>query len=165
MNQLRLLLAMAAWLGLTWTCPAQEPPAAAPEQTADLPAETGDSPSALPDDDTRVAVLGYHDFSPTLPETAMRIRTEKFRKQLEVIRQLGITVISLEEFIAWKQGRNDLPERCVLLTFDDGWRSVHTDAFPILREMGMPFTLYLYKNYVDGGGKALTTAIDRKSVV
>ena len=163
MSRRRLFLAMTAWLGLAWTSPAQETPAAAAnpaaETRAETPAEARENAPALADDDTRVAVLGYHDFSPTLPETAMRIRTEKFRKQLEVIRQLGITVISLEEFIAWKQGRKDLPERCVLLTFDDGWRSVHTDAFPILREMGMPFTLYLYKNYVDGGGKALTTAM------
>jgi len=109
------------------------------------------------DDGVRVSVLGYHDFSETQPQTEMRINTSKFRKQLEIIQQLGITVISLEDFIAWKSGDLSLPEKCVLLTFDDGWRSVYTDAFPILKEFGLPFTLYLYKNYVDGGGKALTT--------
>jgi peptidoglycan/xylan/chitin deacetylase (PgdA/CDA1 family) len=109
------------------------------------------------DDGVRVSVLGYHDFSETLPETEMRINTAKFRKQLEIIQQLGITVISLQDFIAWKRGDISLPEKCVLLTFDDGWRSVYTDAFPILKEFGHPFVLYLYKNYVDGGGKALTT--------
>lgn len=109
------------------------------------------------DDGVRVSVLGYHDFSASSPETEMRINTAKFRKQLEIIQQLGITVISLDDFIAWKRGDISLPEKCVLLTFDDGWRSVHTDAFPILKEFGHPFVLYLYKNYVDGGGKALTT--------
>jgi peptidoglycan/xylan/chitin deacetylase (PgdA/CDA1 family) len=112
--------------------------------------------SGVPDDATRVSVLGYHDFSESLPETAMRIRTSKFRQQMETIRQMGFTVISLEDFIEWKKGEKQLPERCILLTFDDGWKSVYTDAFPILKEFGYPYTLYLYKNYVDGGGKALT---------
>jgi len=113
--------------------------------------------SGVPDDATRVSILGYHDFSETLPETAMRIRTSKFRQQMETIRQMGITVISLNDFIEWKKGDKPLPERCILLTLDDGWKSVYTDAFPILKEFGYPYTLYLYKNYVDGGGKALTT--------
>lgn len=118
----------------------------------------------IPDDGVRVSVLGYHDFSEHLPETAMRIRTSKFRKQLETIRQLGITVISLEDFIAWKKGARTIPEKSLLLTFDDGWKSVYTDALPILREFGYPFTLFLYKNYVDGGGKALTTPMIKELV-
>ena len=122
-----------------------------------------DAPVAAPledpviaDDGVRVAVLGYHDFSASLPETAMRIRTAKFRKQMETIRQLGITVISLADFIAWKKGDRKIPDKSLLLTFDDGWKSVYTDALPVLRELNYPYTLYLYKNYVDGGGKALT---------
>lgn len=121
------------------------PPAAPPE---------GDP--SIPDDGIRVSVLGYHDFSETQPETAMRIHTSKFRKQMETLRQLGIAVISFEDFDAWKRGEKQIPEKSVLLTFDDGWKSVYTDAYPVLKELGYPFTLFLYKNYVDGGGKALT---------
>lgn len=87
----------------------------------------------------------------------MRIHTSKFRKQMEAIRQLGIKVISMEDFIAWKKGEKDIPKSAIVLTFDDGWKSVYTDAYPVLKELGFPFTIYLYKSYVDGGGKALTT--------
>lgn len=120
-----------------------------------------DDPDAV-DDGVRVAVLGYHEFSETLPETEMRIRTSKFRKQLEIIEQLGISVISLDDFLSWKRGESRLPEKSVLLTFDDGWLSVYTDAFPILKEFGHPFTLYLYQDYVDGGGRALTKPMIRE---
>ena len=68
-------------------------PAPAPVQCLDVP-----------DDGVRVAVLGYHDFSENDRETAMRIRTSKFRKQMEVIRQFNIPVISMADFIAWKNG-------------------------------------------------------------
>lgn len=136
---------------------AQDP--AVPAEPAPPAAEPG-----MPDDGVRVAVLGYHDFSETEPETAMRIRTSKFRKQMETIRQLGITVISLEDFAAWKRGEKQIPDKAILLTLDDGWKSVYTDAFPILREFGYPYTLYLYKNYVDGGGKALTSQMIQEMI-
>ena len=44
---------------------------------------------AIPDDGIRVSVIGYHDLAENLPETAMRIHTSKFRKQMEAIRQLS----------------------------------------------------------------------------
>lgn len=113
----------------------------------------------VPDDGVRVAVLGYHDFSEKEAETAMRIRTSKFRKQMEVIRQLGIPVIPMADFAAWKDGLKEIPEKAVVITIDDGWKSTYTDAYPILKEFGYPFTVFLYKDYVDGGGKALTTAM------
>lgn len=115
---------------------------------------------------SRVSVLGYHDFSPTLPETEMRIRTAKFRWQMQALRDRGITVISLADFIAWKKndGSKTLPEKSALITIDDGWLSVYTDAFPILREFNYPFTMYLYKNYVDRGGKSLSSAMIREMI-
>jgi peptidoglycan/xylan/chitin deacetylase (PgdA/CDA1 family) len=125
--------------------------------------EAGEAPAPpaeqeeLPDDGVRVSILGYHEFSDTAPETAMRISTTKFRKQMEVLRQLGITVISLEDFIAWKRGEKQIPEKSVLITIDDGWKSTYTDAFPVLKEFNYPFSIFLYKNYVDGGGRALSS--------
>jgi len=116
----------------------------------------------LPDDGVRVAVLGYHDFSETERETAMRIRTSKFRAQMEALRELEIAVIPMADFIAWKNGEKEIPAKSAVITVDDGWKSVYTDAYPILKELGYPFTVYLYKNYVDGGGKALTTPMIRE---
>lgn len=89
----------------------------------------------------------------------MRIHTSKFRQQMETIRGIGLSVISLEDYLAWRRGEKNIPEKSVLLTFDDGWKSVYTDAFPILKEFGYPFTLYLYKEYIDVGGRSMTTAM------
>ena len=122
-------------------------PAPAPVQEAPLPE----------DDGSRVTILGYHEFSTSKPASAMRIKTATFRKQMEAIKALGLPVITLDAFEKWKRGEDALPPRSVLITIDDGWKSVYTDAFPILKEMGFPFTLFLYTKYVDGGGRALTT--------
>lgn len=110
------------------------------------------------EDQTRVSILGYHDFSSDLPETAMRIKTPVFRKQMEALKALGHPIITLEQFEAWKSGQAPLPaERAFLITIDDGWKSVYTDAWPVFKELDIPFTLFLYKKYVDGGELALST--------
>ena len=111
----------------------------------------------VPDDGVRVSVLGYHDFSASQRETAMRIRSSKFREQMKAIKESGIPVIPMADFVAWKNGEKSIPKKAIVITLDDGWKSVYTDAYPALKEFGFPFTLFLYKNYVDGGGKALTT--------
>lgn len=152
--------------------PSEKPPVAIPIQGTPVGADPlTDQPNAqhsepaapeIPDDGTRVAVLGYHEFSEKQKETQMRIKTSKFRAQMEAIRQAGITVISMADFIAWKRGEKSLPPKCILIGIDDGWISTYTDAYPILREYKYPFTLYLYKNYLDGGGKSMTSAMIRE---
>ena len=114
--------------------------------------------AGLEDDGSRVSVLGYHVFHPTFEATQMRIPTAKFRKQMETIKNSNIPVITLEQFLAWRQGKGKIPPQAILITMDDGWRSVYKEAFPIMKEFKLPFTLYLYKNYVGAkrGSRALT---------
>ena len=107
-------------------------------------------------DQTRVAVLGYHNFSKTAPVTEMLMRTDEFRKQMEYIRKSDLTVISMQEFLEWRFGARKLPAKCVLITMDDGWRSVYTEAYPILKEYGYPFHLFLYTHYLSGRGDSMS---------
>lgn len=149
MAQLRLLLITLAY-SITMHVSAQE--RTTPEES--IPNSTT---TEVIDDGARVTVLGYHDFAKTTKATEMLMPTDKFRKQMEAIRELGLNVITLEDFLSWKRGEKKITDKSVLITIDDGWKSVYTDAFPILKEFGYPFTVFLYTNYVDGGGKALTT--------
>ncbi len=116
----------------------------------------------VPAEQTRVAVLGYHNFSDSKPVTEMLMRTSEFREQMETIRRLRLRVISMQEFLAWRQGKLRLPARCVLITLDDGWKSVYTDAYPVMREYGYPFTLFLYTKYLSGRGDSMTPAMIRE---
>ena len=138
----------------TATTATQEPQAKA---TQDTTTDATTDKKAIKDDGVRVTVLGYHDFSATKKATEMRIPTEKFRKQMQAIKDLGLKVITMDDFTAWKRGEKEVADKSILITIDDGWKSVYTDAYPILKEFGYPFTVFLYTNYVDGGGAALTT--------
>lgn len=110
----------------------------------------------VPREKTRVAVLGYHNFSNTKPVSEMRMRTSEFCCQMQYIHDAGLSVITMEDFLQWLRGERQLPERCVLITLDDGWKSVYTDAYPVMRAYGFPFTLFLYTKYIDVQGDSLT---------
>ena len=121
-----------------------------------------DSRMLVSRDQTRVAILGYHNFSKTAPVTDMLMRTSDFRKQMEYIRDAGLTVISMPEFLEWRFGSRELPARCVLITLDDGWKSVYTEAYPILHEFGYPFHLFLYTQFLSGRGDSMSPEMIRE---
>lgn len=66
-----------------------------------------------------------------------------FDEQMMYLAQEGYTTISLEDFIACRQGKKALPRKPIVLTFDDGFMSNYTLAFPILRKYGMTATIFM----------------------
>jgi len=113
----------------------------------------------VPKDSTTVSILGYHDFSMTRPISDMCMRTSMFREQMQRIHDEKLRVISLQEFLEWRFGLRQLPKHCILITIDDGWKSVYSEAFPILKEYNYPFTLFLYTSFLSGRGQSMSSAM------
>ena len=106
----------------------------------------------------QVIVLGYHDFTTGKSRNPMEINVGLFREQMQALKDARLPVIRMADFLSWRRGEKDVPDPCVVITMDDGWKSVHKLALPVLKEFGYPFTVFLYKRFVNGGGRALTTA-------
>ena len=102
-----------------------------------------------------VSILGYHDFRER-GGSPMLIAADRFRKQMEAIKESKIPVIAMRDLLAWKKGEKNIPEEAIVITMDDGWEGVYQFAYPVLKEMGFPFTMYLYKKYVNSGGRSMT---------
>ena len=102
----------------------------------------------------KVSILGYHKFADTQSRDDMVISTKKFREQMQILKDAKIPVISMQEFLRWRAGEINIPDPCVIITMDDGWLSVYSHAMPILKEFGYPFSVYIYKNYVNLGGQS-----------
>lgn len=102
-----------------------------------------------------VSILGYHDFRDR-GGSPMIIAGPKFRQQMQAIKDSKIPVIPLSDVLAWKRGQKNIPEEAICITMDDGWEGVYKIAYPILKEFGYPFTIYLYKKYVNIGGRSMT---------
>jgi len=122
------------------------------------PSLDGAAPPLTVNKSARVSVLGYHEFTKGKPSNPMQLSEAQFRAQMQAIREAQIPVIGMPDFLAWRRGTRDLPNLSILITMDDGWESVHRIALPVLREFGYPFTVFLYKRFVNGGSKSMTTA-------
>jgi len=103
-----------------------------------------------------VSILLYHDFVERIPRNEMMVSMPVFRAQLQALKDANIPVIPMSDLIAWKKGEKNIPEECVVITLDDGWVGSYTLAFPVLKEFNYPFTIYLYKKYVNSGGRSMT---------
>ncbi|HJX81805.1 MAG TPA: polysaccharide deacetylase family protein, partial [Candidatus Udaeobacter sp.] len=83
-----------------------------------------------------------------------------FEAQMKELKDRGITVISMQDLLAWKRGEKNIPPRCAVVTFDDGWKSQYEVAWPIMKKYGYPFTMFIYTEGVRGGslggGEAIT---------
>ncbi len=72
-----------------------------------------------------------------------------FRRQMEALRR-HFDVLPLDE-LAERARRRELPRNGVAITFDDGYRDNYTNAFPLLRELGLPATIFLATDALDRG--------------
>lgn len=106
--------------------------------------------------EARVAILGYHDFVEGKSNNDMKLNIDDFRDQMQAIKDAELPVISMREYLNWKQGKGRIPDECVMITIDDGWKAVHTLAMPVMKEFSYPFTVFLYKKYVGVGGRSMT---------
>lgn len=106
--------------------------------------------------EARVSILGYHDFTDGASANDMILNVDDFRRQMQAIRDAKLPVISMRQFLDWKRGKSDIPAESVMITIDDGWKATHTLALDVLKEFDYPFTVFLYKNYINIGGRSLT---------
>jgi peptidoglycan/xylan/chitin deacetylase (PgdA/CDA1 family) len=96
----------------------------------------------------RIAVLSYHRFDEeSYPAT--NVSAVQFRGHLNYLKDNGYEVLPLEELVSAIRNRAPLPDKAAVITVDDGFRSVYDVAWPILREFGYPFTVFLYVRGVD----------------
>jgi peptidoglycan/xylan/chitin deacetylase (PgdA/CDA1 family) len=99
-----------------------------------------------------VLVLSYHglrpaDFAGDLPFANLHIAADVFEEHCRVLAE-HCHPIGLDAWSAANEGGRALPSRPVLLTFDDGYRSVFELARPILRRYRIPAVIFVCSNPV-----------------
>jgi len=99
----------------------------------------------------RATILVYHNISRCSnarglqPDTVPRTQ---FEQQLRLLRENDFRVISLRELLMNVRGGICLCPRSVVLTFDDGYQSAYSEAFPLLQEYEFPATFFLTTAFV-----------------
>lgn len=97
---------------------------------------------------TGIPVLEYHmvNDSDTEEGWEYNVPPEAFRQQLDYLQEQGYTTITMLEYMKAKKGKTELPEKPVILTFDDGYEDNYTTMLPILEAHGMKAMVYMVTN-------------------
>src|SRR5216110_4125385 len=112
------------------------------------------------DQTAQVIIFCYHRLVDKIRYPGTEITPAAFEAQMKELKDRGITVISMQDLLAWKRGEKNIPPRSAVVTFDDGWKSQYEVAWPIMKKYGYPFTMFIYTEGVRGGslggGEAIT---------
>jgi peptidoglycan/xylan/chitin deacetylase (PgdA/CDA1 family) len=109
----------------------------------------------------KVPILMYHSISDHASPKFRQFTVSPalFAEQMAYLQQHAYTPITVTQFVnALSRGdavNSSLPERPVILTFDDGFADFFTEAFPVLRKYGFPATLYVATAFIDGTSRWL----------
>jgi len=93
-------------------------------------------------------ILQYHHISSTTP-AATSLSTEKFNAHLQALQAGGFKIMALPELLKKIQNRIEIEDKTVAITFDDAYQSVYEVAYPLLKQRGWPFTVFVAPDAID----------------
>jgi len=83
--------------------------------------------------------IAYHDVEDDDPDQRfVSVRSDQLVEQLNWLHENGYKAVSVDDILAAKAGRKELPDKAVLLSFDDGYSSFYTRVYPILKAYKWP---------------------------
>ncbi len=111
-------------------------------------AGTGGPASALSVMRDSATIIMYHRFGEnSYPST--NIRLEQFEAHLALLTSGAYNILPVPEIVAALQAGRSLPDRTIGITVDDAYMSVYEQAWPRLRALNIPFTLFVATQPID----------------
>src|SRR5512139_130523 len=108
-------------------------------------------PAAARAADEKLTILSYHEIAE--PGEALSpdyaVRPTMFVRQMDWLRNNGYHFVTVDDLLADEAGRRPLPEKAVLITFDDGYRSMYDHAWPVLKAWRIPAVVAVVGNWED----------------
>lgn len=100
--------------------------------------------------DNSAVILMYHNVSEDTPASTS-VTPERFRQHMQYLAENGFTVWPFFQMLSHLASGRPVPVKTIALTFDDAYRSVYDEAFPVLREKRWPFTVFVTTKYIGEG--------------
>jgi peptidoglycan/xylan/chitin deacetylase (PgdA/CDA1 family) len=114
-------------------------------------AETADTSTQV-----KVPILTYHRLAPTAVDS-MTLPVSVFASQLKWLKDNDYKVIPLKTLVDYLEKKGPAPpEKSVVITFDDGHKSVETYLLPLVQQYKIPVTLFIYPSAISNASYALT---------
>jgi len=114
------------------------------------------NPSSVYSDGYRtLPILCYHQFSAGKASHQLELSAADFEAQLQYLKRNRYRILSFAEVEEIMLKGQPIPERAVVITIDDGYRSVYNVAWPLLQKHGVKATLFNYTDFI-GAPAAMT---------
>lgn len=94
-----------------------------------------------------IAVFTVHSIAPARSDMAVSVT--RFRQQLEGLLAAGYRALTIDQLLAVQSRKAGPCDPAFALTFDDGYRSVLTEALPVLEALQIPATVFLTTGFLD----------------
>jgi len=95
-------------------------------------------------------VLCYHDVQEVANDPdGMTVSTTNLAAQFAWLRENGYKVVGIDDLLAAREGKRPLPEKAVLLSFDDGYASFYRTVFPLLKAFNYQAVLALVGRWIE----------------
>lgn len=97
-----------------------------------------------------VPILTYHHIDDK--DNVMTVKPDDFEQQLQYLQNQGYTSITLDELAGYLRGDRQLPDKPVVITFDDGYEDNQRVAVPLLRKYGFTAIIFVVSDDVGKPG-------------
>ncbi|MFA6136570.1 MAG: poly-beta-1,6-N-acetyl-D-glucosamine N-deacetylase PgaB [Sulfurimonas sp.] len=100
-------------------------------------------------------VLSYHEIA-TKSETmdsSYAVTPSNFEKQIHWLTDNGFHFVSIDDILKYRKNEKQLPNKAVLITFDDGYQSIYANAYPILKKYKIPVVIALVGSWLQAKDK------------
>lgn len=104
---------------------------------------------------TGIPVLNYHQINDK-DHNALTVPVADFEREMAYLKADGYTSITPEQLSDHLKYGKPLPEKPVMITFDDGYRDNYTNAFPILQKYGFTASIFLVSDFMNRFDNYLT---------
>lgn len=97
-------------------------------------------------------ILMYHaieDIDRNVDVLGLAVPPKTFRMHMQILKEKEFRVVDLSELTERIASNNRIPDNSIVITFDDGYKNILTEALPILKEFGFPATLFVNLYFIE----------------
>jgi biofilm PGA synthesis lipoprotein PgaB len=111
----------------------------------------GAAPPAFAGNSEKILILSYHEVADAKDalDKVYAVAPTMFVRQMDWLRNHGYHFVTVDDLLADEAGRRPLPDQAVLLTFDDGYKSMYEKAWPLLKAWKIPSVVAVVGSWED----------------
>ncbi|WP_052447575.1 polysaccharide deacetylase family protein [Clostridium polynesiense] len=99
-------------------------------------------------DSYSLPIFMYHYITDTESDEPMHVSKAQFREQIKYLKENNYKFLTLDELYEIKSKGKKFPRKAIVITFDDGYENIYTNAYPVMKEFDAKGSVYVITNKI-----------------